>query len=97
VNISEVRGFDPPEVTIGPGQTVQWRNVGRSPQTVTCDPARISDKSSVILPPFAQPFDSGVINTNETFIHTFDVVGDYQYVSLPFETRHMVGRVSVQV
>jgi plastocyanin len=63
---------------------------------VTCDPRLVSDPSKVILPPGAQPFDSGVINSNTTYSHTFDTPGDYQYVSLPFEAQNMTGRVTVQ-
>ncbi|HEV7665698.1 MAG TPA: plastocyanin/azurin family copper-binding protein [Chloroflexota bacterium] len=96
VLITADRRFDPPQVTIGRGQAVLWRNVGRSPQTVTCDPARVTDKSKVILPPGAQPFDSGVINSATSFSYTFDTPGDYQYVSLPFESQNMTGRVTVQ-
>jgi plastocyanin len=63
---------------------------------VTCDPARVSDPAHVALPPGAQPFDSGVINPNTTFMHTFDIVGEYQYVSLPFEAHNVFGHVTVQ-
>lgn len=88
--------FNPAQVTVAVGQSVQWRNASRSPQTVTDNPALVSDPSHVALPAGAQPFDSGVINSGQTFTHTFDVAGDYQYVSLPFESRNMTGRVTVQ-
>ena len=96
IMISPDPRFDPGQVSISRGQTVQWRNGSRSPQTVTDDPARVSDKSKVALPPGAEPFDSGVINPGDTFTHSFSVAGDYQYVSLPFEAQNLVGRVTVQ-
>lgn len=88
--------FNPAQVSINAGQTVAWRNTSRYPQTVTCDPRLVSDPSHVSLPPGAQAFDSGVINTNTTYSHTFDTPGTYQYVSLPFESQNMVGTVTVQ-
>jgi plastocyanin len=88
--------FDPPQVTISRGQTVLWRNTSRNPQTVTCNPALASDPSHVVLPPGAQAFDSGVININTTYSHTFDTPGDYQYLSLPFEAQNMFGRITVE-
>jgi plastocyanin len=88
--------FDPAEVTVRVGQSIVWRNASRNPQTVTCDPRLAADPSHVMLPAGATPFDSGVINTNTPFTHTFDVPGTYQYVSLPFEDKDMIGRVNVQ-
>jgi plastocyanin len=88
--------FDPAEATIKVGQTVRWVNAGRSPQTVTGDPARAKDKSHVVLPSGAQPWDSGVLNAGEDYLHVFDVPGDYSYFSIPQEQAGMVGRVVVQ-
>jgi plastocyanin len=90
------RKFDPAQVTISRGQTVMWRNASRSPQTVTCNPAFASDASHVSLPSGAQAFDSGVVNINTSYSHTFDTPGDYQYLSLPFESQNMFGRVTVE-
>jgi len=88
--------FEPAEVTVRVGEAVGWENVGRSPQTVTCDPARVRDKSLVSLPAGAQPWDSGVLNFGETFVQVFDVAGEYTYVSMPQEDAGMTGRVIVQ-
>jgi plastocyanin len=94
VTIATDRRFDPNVASIGRGQSVRWQNTSRNPQTVTCDPGRVSDPTRVLLPPGAEPFDSGVINPNSTFSHTFTVPGEYQYVSLPFESS-MIGQVQV--
>jgi plastocyanin len=90
------RRFDPVQVNIATGQSVLWQNQSRSPNTVTCDPSLASNASSVILPSGAQPFNSGVVNPNGTFSHTFTTPGTYQYVSLPFEAQSMFGTVNVQ-
>jgi plastocyanin len=88
--------FDPAEVTIKAGQAVRWVNAGRSPQTVTGDPARAKDTSHVALPSGAQPWDSGVLNAGDEYVHVFDIPGDYVYFSIPQEQAGMIGRVVVQ-
>jgi len=88
--------FDPSEVTINVGQAVRWVNAGRSPQTVTDDPARAKDPSHAALPSGAQSWDSGVLNAGNAYVHVFDVAGDYGYFSIPQEQAGMIGRVVVQ-
>ena len=88
--------FDPAEVTIKVGQAVHWVNAGRSPQTVTDDPTRAKDTSHVALPSGARPWDSGVLNAGDDYVHVFDVPGDYVYFSIPQEQAGMIGRVVVQ-
>jgi plastocyanin len=95
ISLSPDRQFSPPLLTIEVGQAIRWVNDSRSPQTVTCDPALVVDKSLVVLPDGAQPFASAGLNAGDAFVHVFDTPGDYQYVSLPFEAE-MVGRVSVR-
>jgi plastocyanin len=87
--------FNPDKVSIKTGQAVRWVNQGRSPQTVTGDPARATDKNSVKLPAGAQPWDSGVLNAGEDFTHVFDTPGMYQYFSMPQEQKPMTGQVVV--
>jgi plastocyanin len=87
--------FSPDKVTIKTGQAVRWINQGRSPQTVTADPARADDKSLVQLPAGAQPWDSGVLNWGKSFTHVFDVPGTYRYFSMPQEQKPMTGQVEV--
>lgn len=88
--------FDPAEVTIRVGQSVEWRNAGRSPQTVTGDPARLRDASLASLPDGAPPWDSGVLNYGDTYVHQFDVAGEYGYASMPQAANGMTGRIVVQ-
>ncbi|MCC6313090.1 MAG: hypothetical protein IT337_03690 [Thermomicrobiales bacterium] len=88
--------FDPAKVSIKKGQAVRWVNEGRSPQTVTGDPARVSDKSQVSLPDGAKPWDSGVLNSGAEFTQTFDVAGTYHYASMNTFPKVMTGEVDVQ-
>lgn len=96
VTITPDFAFDPAEVTIRAGEAVQWRNEGRSPQTVTARPDWVGDESLVALPEGAEPFDSGVINHGDDFVHVFETAGEYVYVSLPKAEDGMTGRVIVE-
>ena len=96
VTVSANRTFDPANVTINAGETVQWVNGDRAPQTVTGDPAKVQNKADAVLPSGAQPWDSGTLNTGQTFTHRFDTPGEYSYTSLPAEGQGLVGRISVR-
>jgi plastocyanin len=96
VTVTANRTFEPPSITINAGDTVQWVNAGRAPQTVTGDPAKVQNKADSVLPSGAQPWDSGTINTGQTFAHRFDTPGEYTYTSLPAEGQGLVGRISVR-
>jgi plastocyanin len=95
VSITATPAFEPPAVTISRGQAVRWTNTGRSPQTVTDDPAKVSNPNDAVLPPGAQPWDSGVLNSGQTFRYTFSTPGDYAYTSLPAELKGMIGHITV--
>jgi plastocyanin len=88
--------FDPQEVRIRVGEAVEWRNEGRSPQTVTGDPGWAGQEGLVQLPEGAEPWDAGIINYGESVTHIFEVPGEYTYVSLPQAANGMTGRVIVE-
>jgi|GEM_PF-1336498 len=56
--------FEPKTITIRVGDTVEWENEGQNPHTVTAD-----DGS----------FDSGNLNSGDSFSHTFTKAGKYAY------------------
>ena len=93
---SSVHRFLPTVTTVNAGDTVQWVNAGRAPQTVTGDPAKVQNKADSVLPSGAKPWDSGTINTGQTFAHRFDTPGEYTYTSLPAEGQGLVGRITVR-
>jgi len=95
ITVTANRTFDPSNVSVNAGDTVQWVNAGRAPQTVTGDPAKVQNKADALLPSGAQPWDSGTLNTDQTFAHRFDTPGEYTYTSLPAEGQGLVGRISV--
>jgi plastocyanin len=82
-------------LAISRGQSVQWINSGRSPQTATDNPALVSNPNNAALPTGAQPWDSGVLNSGQTFTYVFNTPGDYTYTSLPAELQGLVGHSTV--
>ena len=95
VNMNDQYKFDPAAITIAKGTTIEWKNTGVQPHTVTCDPKKALKKTDVILPSGAEPFDSGLIMGGKSFSHTFTVAGQYQYVCTPHETMGMIATVTV--
>jgi plastocyanin len=87
--------FDPEQVSIPVGATVEWRNVSIWTHSVTGDPAHARKAGDVHLPPGAEPFDSGEIPAGEIYRHTFTVPGVYRYVCHPHENDGMVGTIVV--
>jgi plastocyanin len=87
--------FDPPSVTIKVGDTVRWTNPGVITHTVTFDPSKATKAADVALPGGVAPFDSGDMEQDGEFKHTFTVKGSYKYVCKYHEAMGMVGTVVV--
>ena len=78
--------FVPGTANIKSGDTVHWSNTYSTTHTVTFDPAKAATPASVALPDGVAPFDSGNIEEDGSFSHTFTVKGTYKYVCV-FITR----------
>ena len=87
--------FVPASVSISVGDTVKWTNPGIITHTVTFDPAQAATPANVALPAGVAPFDSGNMEEEATFSHTFTVKGTYKYVCKMHEAMGMVGTVIV--
>ncbi|WP_336023339.1 plastocyanin/azurin family copper-binding protein [Halobellus salinisoli] len=99
--------FDPEEVTLAPGDTVIWENVGQVGHSVTAyedeipeDAAYFAsggfDQESAARSAYqAGDPDSGDILEGDTYEHTFEVEGTYEYFCIPHETAGMVGALEV--
>ena len=57
--------FDPPSIQVTTATTVRWTNTGEAPHTVTAEDAS---------------FDSGTLDSGETFEQTFATAGTFAYV-----------------
>jgi plastocyanin len=87
--------FVPESVTIKAGDTVKWTNPHNISHTVTFDPSKTGAKENAVLPAGVEPFDSGPVEEEGTFSHTFTVKGTYKYVCVYHEGMGMVGTVIV--
>lgn len=96
VDMTNQLTFAPDTVRVEPGQTVRWENGSVIVHTVTADPAEASMEESVALPEGADPFDSGTLDQDESFEHTFEVPGTYRYFCIPHEGTKMYGTVIVE-
>ena len=83
VNMTDALKFEPASLTIAKGTTVTWRNSSQMVHTVTDDPGKASNKADAALPSGAQAWDSGNLNPGQTFSHTFDTPGTYNYFCIP--------------
>ena len=95
VQLNDQLRFVPTEITIKAGDTVEWRNIGAIPHTVTADPRRAPGSRNIELPDGAEAFDSGWVMRGQSFRYTFSEPGVYRYVCLPHERARMLGTVTV--
>ena len=95
VQLNDQLRFVPTEITIKAGDTVEWRNIGFLPHTVTADPRRAPSSRNIELPDGAEAFDSGWVTAGQSFRYTFSEPGVYRYVCLPHEQARMAGTVIV--
>jgi len=93
--------FSPETIIVSPGTTVTWTFESAS-HNVSCNPYHDS-ADAVSLPEDAEPFASyegderfATNEEGETFEHTFEVAGTYDYVCVPHVTSGMVGTVEVE-
>lgn len=107
VEMTDSLVFDPDDITIAPGDTIVWENVGNVGHSVTA----YEDE----IPGDADYFASGGVNSEtaarnaysagdpasgdvlggESYEHTFDVVGEYEYFCIPHEGVGMIGSIGV--
>jgi plastocyanin len=78
--------YMPGLITIKIGDKVGWINTDEEVHTVTSGFENSTDKG--------KQFDSGLLNTNQTFEHTFDKAGTYNYFCTVHPT--MTGVVNVK-
>lgn len=95
VGMTNTMTFTPDTVKIEAGETVKWVNSSMLAHSVTGDPEHSTVEGSAELPKGANAFDSGMLDPDETFTHTFEKPGTYQYFCIPHEGAKMYGWVIV--
>ncbi|MFD1686838.1 plastocyanin/azurin family copper-binding protein [Halobellus litoreus] len=99
--------FDPDSITIAPGDTIVWETVGTVGHSVTAYEDEIPGEAAYFA---SGGFDneadargaysagdpeSGDVPEGETYQHTFEVEGTYEYFCIPHESVGMLGTVDV--
>jgi plastocyanin len=103
VDMTDDLVFDPDGLTIAPGDTVRWVNVGSIGHSVTAYEENLPEEATYFA---SGDFDTesaarsgypqrGNVAGGEEFSHTFEVEGDYEYFCIPHESVGMIADVSV--
>lgn len=103
VDMTDDLVFDPDALTIAPGDTIRWVNVGTIGHSVTAYEENIPEEAEFFA---SGGFDGesaarsgypqrGDVVGGEEFSHTFEVEGDYEYFCIPHESVGMIAEVSV--
>lgn len=102
VEMTDDLRFDPESLEVAAGTTVTWTNVGSVGHTVTAREDGIPEDAEYFA---SGGFDSeaaardkmseGLIDEGESYEHTFEVPGRYEYYCIPHESAEMEGTVRV--
>jgi len=107
VDMTDDLAFDPEELTVTVGDTVTWENVGTVGHSVTAYEEDIPDEAEYFASGgfdseqaardaySAGDPDSGDVPGGESYEHTFQTAGTYEYFCIPHESA-MTGTIEVQ-
>lgn len=105
VEMTDELTFEPQQVQVPAGTEVTWENVGSIGHTVTAYEDEIPDGAEYFA---SGGFDSlqaakdgysngqeGNVPEGESYSHTFETTGTYEYYCIPHEMNGMVGTIEV--
>lgn len=103
VGMTEDLGFDPKEIQVPVGTTVTFENTSSIGHSVTAYEDKIPDGATYFA---SGGFDSeqaakdaypekGNLEAGESYEHTFETKGTYEYYCIPHEMNGMVGTIEV--
>jgi len=107
IDMTDELVFDPDELTIAPGDTVVWENVGTIGHSITAYEDEIPEEATYFASGgFEAEADarsayqagdpeSGDVGGGGTYEHTFEMEGTYEYFCIPHETVGMLGTIDV--
>jgi len=100
VDMTEALAFDPDSITVEVGTTVTWENVGSVGHTVTAygdelpaDAAYFASGGFASEAAARESINGGIVESDESYTHTFGVAGEYGYFCVPHEGSGMTGTV----
>ncbi len=97
--------FDPADITVSAGDTVAWRYAGGEPHSVTAYEEALPEGATYWA---SGGFESqsaaesgwedgqGAVQSGQSYVHTFETAGTYEYFCIPHEAAGMVGTVVVE-
>jgi len=97
--------FEPAELTIQQGETVAWAHAAGEPHSVTAIESEIPEAASYWASGGFESEDAardgwengqGAVQSNQSYVRTFDSTGEHNYVCIPHEAAGMVGTVVVE-
>jgi len=97
--------FEPSEVTVSLGDTVVWKNTSARAHTVTAYDSGIPEGGRYFASGGfedeqaardAWQRGAGGVVSGDTYEHTFETAGEFEYVCIPHERQGMVGSVVVE-
>lgn len=102
VSMTDGFAFEPATLSVPSGTTVRWVNDGEIAHTVTADEGAIPSAATYFA---SGGFESeqaarndvsgGLLGSDESFEHTFEVSGNFEYYCIPHEGSGMRGRIEV--
>jgi plastocyanin len=95
IRMSDNMRFAPETRAISAGDTVVWINDGQMEHTTTDVPGKAVVNEHNILPPDADPWDSGELAPGATFMQVFTTPGEYTYLCTLHEAAGMVAHLTV--
>lgn len=103
VTMTDDLAFEPKTVRIASGATVTWKNTSAVDHTVTAYGDEIPDGATYFASGGFQSeraarnnLQEGLVAPGDTYEHTFDRPGTYDYFCIPHESSGMVGTVEVK-
>jgi plastocyanin len=104
VDMTDGLVFEPETLTVSTGTTVTWETVGAQGHSVTAYEDDIPEDADYFA---SGGFDSqqaavdaypseGNVPSGESYEHTFEVAGTYEYFCIPHEASGMVGTIEVE-
>jgi plastocyanin len=96
IRMTDEMKFVPEQPTLSVGDTVVWINEGSMPHTATDKPGTAGLDEHNVLPEGAEAWDSGLLESGQTYSRVFTTAGDYTYLCFLHEAAGMIGRLTVQ-